>query len=132
MERIESQKEALEDQCRDLQRRIDADNFRQFDRDLVQENLRQFNETFSRLTDDEKPECLGLILKDVTLGRETVQLNIFDFPEFNYADSSKKRTEKAPLIGQDPELSLTASRLGKTCKSTARDQPRHDRYRLSR
>jgi hypothetical protein len=57
-------------------------------------NLRKFHETFSILTDQEKPECLGLILKDVTLSKDTVQLNIFDLPEFNYTNSSKIHSER--------------------------------------
>jgi hypothetical protein len=67
---------------------------REFDAELIRTNLRAFHETFSKLTDQEKPECLSLILKDVTLGKDTVQLKIFDLPEFNYANSSTNRTER--------------------------------------
>jgi hypothetical protein len=60
----------------------------------IRENLRKFQDTFSMLSDQEKPECLSLILKDVILGKETVQLSIFDLPEFNYLGSSKNHTER--------------------------------------
>jgi len=30
-------------------------------------------------------------------GKETVQLNIFDLPEFNYLESSKNHTERLPI-----------------------------------
>ena len=45
--------------------------------------------------EDEKAKCLQLILKDVVLSKETIQLNIYDLPEFNY-ESSKKRQDWLP------------------------------------
>ena len=94
LENLESQKTQLETRCREIEDRINEADLREFDYRLIQKNLRNFQETFSMLTDQEKPECLGLILRDVTLGKETVQLNIFDLPEFNYLGSSKNHTER--------------------------------------
>ena len=74
--------------------RIDETDLQEFDDSLIRENLSRFRETFDMLTEEEKPDCLGLILKDIVLGKDTVQLNIFDRPEFNYADGSKKRTNR--------------------------------------
>lgn len=75
----------------ELQDRIEEAEIQDFDHELIRENLRKFKETFSVLTDEEKPECLQLILKDIILSRDTIQLNIFDLPGFNY-ESSKNRT----------------------------------------
>ena len=102
LEKLEAQKTLLEARCLEIENRINEADLREFDHRLIQENLREFHATFSTLTEHEKPECLGLILRDVTLGKETVQLNIFDLPEFNYAESSKNRTER--LLRWDSNL----------------------------
>jgi DNA invertase Pin-like site-specific DNA recombinase len=96
LEKIELQRTELETRCSGIDDRINAADIQEFDHRLIQENLRRFQDTFSTLTEQEKPECLGLILKDVTLGKDTVQLNIFDLPEFNYLESSKNRSERLP------------------------------------
>jgi len=94
LEKLEAQKTLLEARCLEIENRINEADLREFDHRLIQENLREFHATFSTLTEHEKPECLGLILRDVTLSKETIQLNIFDLPEFNYAESSKNHTER--------------------------------------
>jgi hypothetical protein len=94
LEKIEQQKAVLTSREKELENRVSETEVHEFDSRLIQENLRKFRDTFSTLTDEEKPECLQMILKDVVLAQDTVQLNIFDLPEFNYADGSKNHAER--------------------------------------
>jgi hypothetical protein len=97
LEKVEAQRVILAAREQEIQNKISQAEIQEFDYKLIQENLRKFQDTFSALTDQEKPECLQMILKDVVLGKDTVQLNIFDLPHFSYADSSKNRTERLPI-----------------------------------
>ena len=95
LEKNDAQKSVLKTRERDIENQINESEMREFDHKLIQENLRKFRVTFSKLNDREKPEYLQMILKEVVLGRETVQLSIYDLPEFNYSPrSSQIRTER--------------------------------------
>jgi len=97
LEESDAQKSILKARQQDIENQINENEIQEFDHKLIQENLRKFRDTFSKLNDREKPECLQMILKEVVLGKETVQLSIYDLPEFNYSPrSSQIRTERLP------------------------------------
>ena len=92
---VEDEKQIVGSRLREIQEQLEEIEFKQFDHQLIRENLTKFQNTLSTLTEDEKAECLQLILKDVVLSKKTIQLNIYDLPEFNY-ESSKKRQDWLP------------------------------------
>lgn len=95
LEELESEKEIVEHRLKEVQEHLQEAEFKEFDHKLIKDNLESFQSTFCALTGDEQTECLQLILKDVVLSEETIQLNIYELPEFNY-ESSKNRQNWLP------------------------------------
>ena len=92
LERVQGEIDTLEVRRAELQHRVEEAELKRFDHKVIADNLNRFQETFSTLSGEEQAECLQLILKDVVISQDTVQLNIWDLPEFRW-DSSKKRQD---------------------------------------
>ena len=92
LERVQGEIDTLEVRRAELRHKVEEAELKRFDHEVIAENLNGFQETFSTLSGEEQAECLQLILKDVVISQDTVQLNIWDLPEFRL-DSSKKRQD---------------------------------------
>ena len=92
LERVQGEIDTLGVRRAELQHRVEEAELKRFDHEVIADNLNRFQETFSTLSGEEQAECLQLILKDVVISQDTVQLNIWDLPEFRW-DSSKKRQD---------------------------------------
>jgi hypothetical protein len=80
----------------DLDSRISDVTFSQYNAELVRKSLLDFASVFSHPTPAEQAEALRCIVKDVTLHKDTLVLNIFELEEFKPPDS-QNRTNWLPI-----------------------------------
>jgi chromosome segregation ATPase len=93
-------KQTLQQQCEDLQRKINEAAVRDYNAELLQRTLRDFQTAFTALTPPEQSEALQCVLKAVTVHPQKLDLEIFELEGFQ--PSSQKR--KYWLPGQDSNL----------------------------
>ncbi len=97
---LEVDKQALQREWDDLERRINESASRDFSAELLQRTLRDFQATFAALAPREQSEALQCVLKQVVVHRSKLQMEVFELEEFH--PSSQKR--KVWLPGQDSNL----------------------------
>jgi chromosome segregation ATPase len=97
---LEVDKQVLQRERDDLERRINESASRDFNAELLQRTLRDFQATFTALTPREQSEALQCVLKGVIVDRSKLQMEVFELEEFH--PSSQIR--KGWLPGQDSNL----------------------------
>jgi chaperonin cofactor prefoldin len=80
--RLEGDKEALQKQYDELQRRINEEAVRDYNAEVVKRNLQDFRKVFSALAPKEQAEALQCILKDVIAYPDKLALEVFELAEF--------------------------------------------------
>jgi len=90
----EAHKHALEEQLWQVERKIQESEFRAYNAEFVQRALSDFQSLFNELSRKEQSEMLGCLLKQVTVEKDKVILDIFELPEL--ALGSKNRSRRLP------------------------------------
>ena len=93
---LEKDKQALERQYEDLQRKINEAAVRDYNAELLQRTLRDFGAAFGALSPQEQSEALQCVLKRVTVHPRKLDVEIFELPEFQIG--SQKRTDWLPTL----------------------------------
>jgi site-specific DNA recombinase len=91
---LEIDKEALQKERDDLERRINESASRDFNAELLQRTLRDFQATFAALAPGEQSEALQCVLKAVIVHPSKLQMEVFELEEFH--PSSQKRKDWLP------------------------------------
>jgi site-specific DNA recombinase len=97
---LEVDKQALQRELDNVERRINESASRDFSAELLQRTLRDFHASFTALTQREQSEALQCVLKAVIINRSKLQMEVFELKEFH--PSSQNR--KGWLPGQDSNL----------------------------
>ncbi len=97
---LEVDKQALQTERDNLERRINESASRDFNAELLQRTLKDFQATFTALTPREQSEALQCVLKAVIVHRSKLQMEVFELEEFH--PSSQKR--KGWLPEEDSNL----------------------------
>lgn len=91
-----NEKSDLEQKILSLEGKIRSCQFDDFNADVIRRNLQNFKRAYNALADEDKPQCLQPILKDVIVYKDRIILNIFDLPEFTAG--SQLRSKKLPEL----------------------------------
>ncbi len=97
---LEIQKQGLQKQYDDLQRKINEAAVRDYNVEVLQRALQDFRSVFCALTPQERSEALQCILKQVMIYPDKLDLEVFELAEF--CRGSQERKEWLP--GQDSNL----------------------------
>jgi site-specific DNA recombinase len=97
---LEADKEALQKQQDDLERRINETANRDFNAELLQRTLRDFRASFTALNPQEQSEALQCVLKGMIVRPSRLEMEVFELEEFR--PSSQNRKDWLP--GQDSNL----------------------------
>jgi hypothetical protein len=91
---LEIDRQALQRELDDLERRINESASRDFNAELLQRTLRDFKAAFTALTPREQSEALQCVLKRVIVHPSKLQMEVFELEEFH--PSSQKRKDWLP------------------------------------
>jgi hypothetical protein len=72
----------LENKIVSLEGKIRSCQFDDYNAKSIRRNLQKFKKAINSLEEQDKPQCLQLILRDVEVYRNRMVLNNFDLPEF--------------------------------------------------
>ena len=100
IDRLEADKQVLQHQCDEVQRKIDDLSARDFNAELLQRTLKDFPKAFTALTPPEQSEALQCVLKQVVIDPHKISLEIFELEEFGLGSQNRKEW----LPGQDSNL----------------------------
>jgi site-specific DNA recombinase len=89
-----NEKTGLENKIITIEGKIKSYQFDEFNAKTIRQNLQNFKTAYNSLADEDKPQCLQLILKDLIVYKDRILLNIFDLPEF--ATGSQLHLKKLP------------------------------------
>lgn len=91
---LEGDRQALEQQYGELQRRINESAIRDYNAELLQRTLRDFGTAFGAFTPQEQSEALQCVLKRVTVHPEKLDMEVFELEEFR--PGSQNRSDWLP------------------------------------